>query len=187
MPIEAELKARVHDPVKVRQALRERAMPEECRYADTYYDSPARPLTSSDRELRVRTVTTARQIRTILTYKAPAIHQPTRSKPETETEAADPKALDTILRALGYEPVISYEKHCTNWSYRTSGRRLLASLVTVPELDGTWLEIETLVDDAADLAGALEVIRAEMFSLGIEEHDLTTELYTEAVARSRAG
>jgi len=213
MPIEAEIKARVRRSEAVREALRGRADAEVRVYTDAYYDAPGHPLTASGRELRIRTVTTPASGRdhgpnppetassrphkaeitttvsghTILTYKAPSLHEATGSKPESETEVSDPEALDAILRGLGYEPFISYEKHCTNWSYSTSGRRLLATLVTVPDLDGTFLEIETLTEAPGDLPAALAVVRAEMLALGIEEHDFTTELYTEAVARSRTG
>ncbi|HUR07864.1 MAG TPA: class IV adenylate cyclase [Nonomuraea sp.] len=213
MPIEAEIKARVRRPEAIREAMRGRADAEVRVYTDAYYDAPGHPLTASGRELRIRTVTTSAAGRdhgpnppatasnrshraettttvsghTILTYKAPSVHEATGSKPESKTEVSDPEALDAILRGLGYEPVISYEKQCTNWSYSTSGRRLLATLVTVPDLDGTFLEIETLTEDPSDLPEALAVVRAEMLALGIEEHDFTTELYTEAVARSRTG
>ncbi|MEU7863085.1 class IV adenylate cyclase [Nonomuraea sp. NPDC049141] len=213
MPIEAEIKARVRRPEAVREAMRGRAAAEILVYTDAYYDAPGHPLTTAGSELRIRTVTTptadrghdpnppttpssrayradtttTASSRTILTYKAPSVHEATGSKPESETEVADPEALDAILRGLGYEQVISYEKHCVNWSYTTSGRRLLATLVTIPDLDGTFLEIETLTDDLEDLPAALAVVRAEMLDLGVEEHDFTTELYTEAVARSRTG
>lgn len=123
--------------------------------------------------------------RTLLTYKAPAVDQLTGSKPEHETEAADARALGSILTGLGYEPFISFEKHCINWHFQAQGRWMLATLVTVPELEDTFLEIETMADVLDLLPAALDTVRAQMLDLGVPEEDFTTELYTEAVRRRR--
>jgi hypothetical protein len=45
--------------------------------------------------------------------------------------------------AWPFEHLVSFEKHCTNYRFRVEGRDLLATVVTVPELDGTFLELET--------------------------------------------
>ena len=58
-------------------------------------------------------------------------------------------------------------------------------MVTVPEIDGTFLELETLADQAG-LADALRDVRAVLGELGITEDDLTAEQYTDAVMRARA-
>jgi adenylate cyclase class 2 len=56
--IEAELKARVHDPGALRARLRRLASEELSLYRDTYYDRPGRELTAQGRELRVRVMET---------------------------------------------------------------------------------------------------------------------------------
>ena len=61
----------------------------------------------------------------------------------------------------------------------------LRARAAVPELDGTFLEVETMTGDQHDLDPALADIRAVLGHLGITEADLTTELYTEAVMRHR--
>lgn len=61
-----------------------------------------------------------------------------------------------------------------------------ATLVRVPELDGTFLELETLVEEA-DMTTALDDLRTVLAELGIAPEDLTRELCTAAVnARRRA-
>ena len=55
---------------------------------------------------------------------------------------------------------------------------------TIPEIDGTFIELETLAAEAG-LAAALGDIRAVLGELGIAEDDLTTEQYTDAVMRAR--
>lgn len=70
------------------------------------------------------------------------------------------------------------------WLIDREGRELLATLVTVPELDGTFIELETVVPEA-ELAEALEVVRTTLRQLGITDSDLTTEQYTDAVLATR--
>ncbi len=185
MPIEVELKARVRAPNRVKKLLDGLTSGETSIYRDAYYDDANQALTASGRELRIRTVTSERSMRILLTYKAPAVDQESGSKPEYETEAADAQVLEAILRNLGYERLISFEKHCVNWRFEAEGRSMFATLVTVPELDGTFLEIETMADDPDQVPGALKAVRAQMVDLGILDDDFTTELYTEAVKRKR--
>ncbi|MGP3923000.1 class IV adenylate cyclase [Streptomyces sp. 8N616] len=183
--IEAELKARVHAPEEVLRALEKRATGRAEVYQDTYYDDPASGLAAQDRELRVRTVHGPQETRSLLTYKGARVDEASGSKPEHETHVTDPEAMHGILRGLGYVPVIAFEKRCRNYEFEALGRHMLATLVRVPEINGTFLELETLVDEDGDVAAALEDVRAVLQELGIEDGDLTTELYTDAVTATR--
>lgn len=183
--IEAEIKARVRDPASVRDLLRARAPEEASRYWDTYYDLPGKPLTAAGRELRVRVIDTCQQRRCLLTYKTASVDEQSGSKPETETQIGDPDAMDLILLSLGYGHLVAFEKRCANYAFTACGRDMLATLVTVPELDGTFLEVETMTGDHDDLDAALADIRAVLGQLGITEADLTTEPYTDAVMQLR--
>jgi adenylate cyclase class 2 len=100
MPIEAELKAVVRDPARVRAALGEHAPGEVNVYRDVYYDTPDRRYSQDGREIRLRVVD---GIRSLLTYKDPAVDRASGSKPEYETAVADPVAMDAVLRKLGLE------------------------------------------------------------------------------------
>ncbi|MFC4118443.1 class IV adenylate cyclase [Nonomuraea zeae] len=182
MPIEAELKAVVRDPARVRAALRERADEQLNVYRDVYYDTPDRRHSRDGREIRLRVVDGTRSL---LTYKDPVVDRDSGSKPEYETAVADPVAMDAVLRKLGLEEVIRYEKRCANYRLERSGLPLLATLVAVPELAGTFLEVEAVVEPAA-VPAALRVVRQVLAELGIGGEDLTTELYTEAVRRVRS-
>ncbi|MFJ4191361.1 adenylyl cyclase [Kitasatospora sp. NPDC089509] len=107
------------------------------------------------------------------------------SKPEAETRVEDAEAAHEIVRGLGFAPRIQFEKRCRNYDFGCDERRLLATLVRVPELDATFIEVETEAHGQDDLAQALMVVRAVLAGLGIGEDDLTTELYTDAVAAAR--
>ena len=81
---------------------------------------------------------------------------------------------------------MAFTKNCANYSFTAAGRDILATLVTVPELDGTFIEIETLTADPDDVGPAIAAVRAVLDELGIASADLTTELYTDAVMRIQA-
>lgn len=183
--IEAELKAHVRDPETLHERLSAHADAELSIYRDTYYDLPGQPFTKDGRELRVRVVETEGLRRTLLTYKEPAVDEASGSKPEHETKVADPAVIDTVLTALGAEQLIAFTKQCTNYRFTAHGRDMLATVVTVPEIDGTFVELETMADPA-DVGRALGDVRQVLAELGILDEDLTAEQYTDAVKNARA-
>ncbi|MFD5419632.1 class IV adenylate cyclase [Streptomyces sp. NPDC127069] len=182
--IEAELKACVHAPQEVLRRLDERAEGRVEVYQDTYYDTVEGTLEARDEELRVRTVHGPEGTRTLLTYKGARVDEGSGSKPEHETRVEDAEAVHATLRGLGYVPAIAFEKRCRNYSFQARGRQMLATLVRVPELDGTFLELETQVEEK-DVPAALDDIRTVLAELGIGPDDLTTELYTASVKAHR--
>ncbi len=184
MVIEAELKARIHAREAVMRLLDERATARVEVYRDTYYDRPDGSLEKAGQELRVRTVHGADETRTVLTYKGAAVDEQSGSKPEHETRVEDADQAHAILRGLGHVEVIAFEKQCRNYDFEARGRQMLATLVRVPELDGTFLEVETLVDED-DVTAALGDIREVLADLGVGAEDLTRETYTGAVAAQR--
>lgn len=186
MPVEAELKARVRDVAAVRAALATRATRRDAVYHDAYFDAPDRGFMAEGRELRLRSVQTADSVRHVLTFKAPAVDEASGSKPEHETAVADRAAAHQILLGIGYNVAIEFTKNCENFEFTDSEYDMLATLVTVPELDGTFLELETIVPSADEVTAALDAVRRVLAALGIAEDDLTTELYTDAVARAQA-
>ncbi len=186
MSIEAELKARVRDVPAVREALAVRATAQPAVYRDAYFDRAEDGFMAGGRELRLRTVETPQSERTVLTFKAPAVDEASGSKPEFETVVDDREAAAAILKGLGYEQVLAFSKHCENFEFDDAGFAMLATLVTVPEIDGTFLEVEAVIESSEKLAAALGAVREVMHSVGIAAEDFTTELYTDAVSRSRA-
>ncbi|MFC5661849.1 class IV adenylate cyclase [Kitasatospora misakiensis] len=186
MAIEAELKAVVRDPEGVLKTLEDRYGAGRAEvYRDTYYDAPDGSFMGADRELRVRTVHGPDGTRTVLTYKGARVDEASGSKPEAETRVDDAEAVHEIVHGLGFTPRIAFEKQCRNYAFDQDGRRLLATLVRVPEIDEVFIELETTTADEDDLGPALAVVRAVLASLGIAAEDLTTEQYTDAIAAAR--
>jgi adenylate cyclase class 2 len=182
--IEAELKARVRDPGTLHERLAELAAGERSIYRDVYYDQHGGELARTGREFRLRGVEGPDGKRSLLTYKEAAVDAVSGSKPEHETAVGNPVAADVLLRGLGLKVVVAFEKHCTNYRFSAEGRDMLATVVTVPELAGTFVELETMTD-AEDADEALTDVRAVLLRLGINSGDLTTEQYTDAVLASR--
>jgi adenylate cyclase class 2 len=182
--IEAELKARLNDPGAVRGRLAGRATAEKAIYRDTYYDDPTRTLDSEGRELRLRTVETSGLVRHLLTYKEAAVDEASGSKPEYESDVSPRSAIAHTLEGLGYTPSVELTKDCENYRFSEGGRDFLATVVRVPEVEGTFLEIETQAPEL-DLPAALAAVRSLMDELGVTKNELTTELYTDAVRAAR--
>jgi adenylate cyclase class 2 len=184
--VEAELKALARHPERIYATLSRRAVGERSIYSDRYFDYPDRGWTRRGNELRVRTVTDELgRTRALLTFKEPAVDEASGSKPEHETAVEDAAVLVTVLTALGVEQIVAFEKRCVNYRFTAQGRDLLATMVTIPELAGrTFIELETIADPG-DVDAALDVVRSVLRELGIEDSDLTTQAYTDAVATRR--
>lgn len=121
---------------------------------------------------------------TVLTFKNATVDEASGSKPEHETRVEDSQEAHAILQGLGYVPAIAFSKRCRNYDFEARGRQMLATLVRVPEIDGTFLELETMAAED-DVTAALDDVRAVLAELGIGAEDLTRETYTGAVAAQR--
>ncbi|WP_199039997.1 class IV adenylate cyclase [Glycomyces salinus] len=181
--IEAELKARVRNVEAVQHWLRKRATEEPATYHDTYYDWPDHRLDHEGREIRLRTITTLTGTKHLLTYKQPPLDPESGSKPEHETVISDRNPVEVMLRDLGLVELVSLTKQCRNFRFNYRGRRILATLVTVPELDGTFLEVET-ASDQIDIEDALTVVRHILVDLDVIT-DLDSSSYTGSVLAAR--
>jgi adenylate cyclase class 2 len=184
--IEAELKARLNDPAAVRAALDQRADAEKATYRDVYYDTAAGELDRDGREIRLRTVETGHSVRHLLTFKEPAVEEASRSKPEHESTVATPAAIAQMLGSLGLKPAVELTKECENFRFDgPDGREFLATVVRVPEIEGTFLEVETMAAEN-QVSDAIAAVRDVLHQLGVSDEELTSELYTDAVRNVRS-
>ena len=80
---------------------------------NTLYDLPGRTLRARGALLRLRQYGE----KWTLTYKDKGSNGGKhKSRPEIESQVQNGPAMDQILRALGFEPVFSYEKFRTEWT-----------------------------------------------------------------------
>lgn len=109
---------------------------------------------------------------------------PSGSRPEHETTIDDPAAIDALLRGLGLVELVALTKQCENHRLESGDRSMLTTLVTVPELDGTFIEVETMTE-GSDLHAALNAVRAVLEGLGVANdlEDSTTRALSVRHAR----
>lgn len=134
---EVEVKLAV-DSAEAARALLARAgfepLHERAFEANSVFDTPARDLMNSSRLLRLRSF----RGEAILTFKGAPEPGPHKVRPEFETTASDPAALQLILESLGYEILFRYEKYRT--TFHRPGDPGHAVLDETPI--GTYLELE---------------------------------------------
>lgn len=123
---------------------------------NTFFDTPAGSLKTADQGLRIRQErdeATGEQHITI-THKGPRAHGKLKQRTETELGVDDARVAASLLTALGFVRVLSFEKRRRRW-----------------ELDGCRVEIDTLpyLGDFVEIEGPSdEVILAVREKLGLQ-------------------
>ena len=162
--IEVELKFRIEDAPRVRQAVLDRGgrRGETIRQVDRYFNHPVRDFAVSDEALRVRTVGDS----ACVTYKGPLLDAETKSREETELwfsgGAADGDGFAAVLRRLGFRPTRAVRKSRQPWQVDLSGRSVEIAFDEVDGL-GPFVELETAAD-----ADGFETAKAALLRLARE-------------------
>ena len=146
MNIEIEAKMQLTDLAGVQQKLRSLDAKEvgTILETNTYFDTDSRSLKSTDQGLRIRVERDdAGDTETRITHKGPRAHGKLKSRSETEVAVADAHDAVNLLGALGYLPVLTFEKRRNRW--QLDGCQV--ELDTLPYL-GDFIEIEGPSDDA---------------------------------------
>lgn len=106
---------------------------------NTFFDTPDRSLVAGDRGLRIRRAKdlSSGEERFVITVKGPAQSGPLKTREEAEVTVEDGERAAAVLRALGYEPELAFEKRRETWE--TGG--CTVELDELPIL-GRFVEIE---------------------------------------------
>ena len=166
MGIEIEAKFRLTDPATLVARLQARdakrvALINEI---NTYLDTADHDLKSADRGLRVRIERGDGQPeRVVITHKGPRRSGPLKCRQEDECVVETAESAMATLRALGYRPVLTFEKRRTR--YLLDGCR-----VEVDELPllGWFVEIE------GPTTAAVQAVRAD---LGLDDASVLRTSY----------
>ncbi len=140
MAIEIEAKMRLNDRAAMIARLGSLAAQPAARFREvnTFYDNHDGELKTSDQGLRIRVEQHDDGAkRTYLTHKGPRAHGKLKSRAETEAVVDNADHAAALLAALGYHPVISFEKRRER--FVLDGCRV--ELDTLPYL-GDFIEIE---------------------------------------------
>ena len=111
---------------------------------NTYFDTVNQDLKSSDRGLRIRVEINPTGTREVtITHKGPRAHGKLKSRSESEVRVDDARQAAELLTAMGYRPVLTFEKRRRRWEL--DGCTVV--LDTLPHL-GDFIEIEGPDDQA---------------------------------------
>jgi adenylate cyclase, class 2 len=173
MPNEIEIKVLVDNLDDLARKLRKAGLRLKTRRThemNTIYDLPGLPLRKKGDLLRLREYGR----KWTLTHKA-KIDDNGRHKRriETETEVADGKSMDQILRSLGFAPSFRYEKFRTEWS----------------DDKGEVVLDETPIGDLMEIEGPPRWIDSMAKALGVSPSEYITSSYGEVFSdwKSRTG
>lgn len=160
MPTEVEIKFLVPNLKALTRKLRAagfRISERRAHESNTLYDLPGQVLRKRGELLRLRQYGK----RWLLTHKGRGTVGRHKSRTETETAVADGARMDSILRALGFEPTFRYEKSRTGWS---DGK-------------GHVLVDETPIGNVGEIEGPPAWIDRTARKLGMSERDYITDSY----------
>lgn len=157
---EVEIKFQVDDPRGLARRLRAagfRQITPRTHEMNTLYDLTGRPLLRRGELLRLRRYGKE----WLLTHKAKGTAGRHKAREENETKISDGKKMDTILRALGFEPAFRYEKFRAEWD---DGK-------------GHVVVDETPIGNFGEIEGPSRWIDATAYRLGIRRADYITQNY----------
>ena len=140
MSLEIEAKMKVESFDAVRDRLRDAGAEPRGTVTETntFFDTPDRALLASDRGLRLRRRASPDGGEAfIVTHKGPRAHGPLKSREEVELTVESGPDAAALLGALGYAPVLSFEKRRTSFSVDGCS----VELDELPHL-GTYVEVE---------------------------------------------
>lgn len=159
---EVEVKLAIGPPAEAGLLLRRhgfRVARRRVREINTVFDTPEAALRSANRLLRLRSAGR----RHTLTFKGPPEAGKYKSRDEVEFPVASPKAVDGMLRELGFAPRFRYEKFRTEYAQ--------------PGSEGVVTVDETPIGNFIELEGGPEWIDRIAGELGFRESDYITASY----------
>jgi len=174
MAQEIEIKFRVIDLRDLARKLRAakfRLVTRRTHEMNTLYDLPGEVLRNRKELLRIRKYGKQWTV----THKSGTVRGRHSSRAELETRVEDGKALDAILRALGYSPSFRYEKFRAEW---TDGK-------------GHVVVDETPIGNFCEIEGPARWIDLTATKLGVTAADYITKnyaaLFSDWKVHSRSG
>jgi adenylate cyclase class 2 len=157
---EIEIKFQVDDLRQLTRRLRAagfRQITPRTHEMNTLYDLPGRPLRRRGELLRLRRYGKE----WLLTHKTKGAASRHKMREETETRISDGKKMDSILRALSFEPSFRYEKFRAEWD----------------DGNGHVVVDETPIGNFGEIEGPSRWIDSTARRLGIQPREYITQNY----------
>lgn len=141
---------------------------------DQYFNPPDRDLKASDEAFRLRRIGTVN----CLTYKGPKRDSETKTRTEIELLLAEGDSAaataDSLLRALGYRPVVIVRKQRQVYAFTRAGFHMEACFDQLERV-GAFLELEILAEEE-QYEGAKAVLLQTAVELGLTEKETRSYL-----------
>lgn len=178
--IEVELKFAVaeHQPLVAKLLDRNAQLLGVEQHRDTYFRHPCRDFAQTKEALRIRrmevreTGSTSCHIESRITYKGPKLPGVVKARQELEwdVQPVDSNAdyFEQLLQSLGFQSVLTVIKQRQSYAVLCQGQRIVVALDTVEGL-GNFVEIEVVVDDAAQVESAREIVQSLATQLELHE------------------
>lgn len=131
---------------------------------DTYFNAPHKDFGETDEALRIREIPENSGTRFILTYKGAKLDDQSKTRKEIEVDVTDSENMALILVNLGFRKAAVVTKDRDIYHLN----EFIITLDTVKGV-GTFVEIETDVEENQDTTDSLNQIFDIYKSLGIEE------------------
>lgn len=162
------LGADIHDPVT---------------QADTYFSHPAREFQKTDEILRLRSDGNDN----FITYKGPRIDKQTKTRVELElplpTGQESAEQFRRLLSILGFDTLLDVRKRRKKTRVDWQGCTFEVALDEVDVL-GTFVELETLIDEDSVLDAAKQRLTSLASELGLTENEVRS--YSEIMWEAKA-
>lgn len=170
MSYEVELKFRVADPSRLREAIEGigAAAGNPAVQEDRYLAHPGRDFAATGEALRLRRTGD----RNAVTYKGPKQPGPTKTREEIEVPfepgAAAMDAMTALFLRLGFRSVLVVRKTRTEFRLDSPGRGMTITLDDVDQL-GSFAEVEALAVEEAELPAAQAAVLDLAARLGLDQ------------------
>jgi adenylate cyclase class 2 len=164
--IEVEVKAQVNEFESIREKLDEMgALKIKIeRQEDTYFNAPHRDFAETDEALRIRKIPDGENAQIFITYKGSKIDSTSKTRQEFEVGVGDAEITAHIFESLGFRVVQTVVKDREIYHLKD----FVITLDSVHNV-GTYMEIETDLEDGKDFQEALDNIFELYKLMGITE------------------
>lgn len=148
---------------------------------DVYWNGSSRDFRKTDEALRLRSVEDLGSGRSeaLITYKGPKQDDRSSTRQEYETSVGDMTTARKLLSALGYRALFTVDK-----TRRTYTRDRLTVCLDDVNCLGSYVELETVLEDECDRDGAVDALLLLLDCLGISRGVLTRKSYLELLIAS---
>lgn len=148
---------------------------------DLYFNGGGRDFRKTDEALRLRTCRdlNAGTAQTLVTYKGPKADVRSNSRTEYETSVGDLDTARSLLESLGFTAQFIVDK-----TRREFGRGDVTVCLDTVENLGSFLELETLLEDESNRDAAVDELLSLLDQLEIAREALSRKSYLELLIAS---